>query len=255
MCGGRQTGSGPPTSGVCFQVPAAGFLVTKAEGGRDLSQQQEELVDLIKKKKKQKKQLPCCIYKRGRPSTLTATHTHTHAASLISPPCCVCQPTMKAATTTTTATAAAPACRACGSHGPFYACYLQHSNYLCSTCACTAVLRHRRADASRLLSHRLYNALRRQGWSVPELSRPSCVRRLLKRWRGRSVLSGVRDSPANLCILPYYRELPPAEWHCVLLTQQEARSLAHMREEAAAHARFPAWLQQEMEKQRAAHTA
>ena len=162
---------------------------------------------------------------------------------------------MKAATTTTTATAAAPACRACGSHGPFYACYLQHSNYLCNTCACTAVLRHRRADASRLLSHRLYNALRRQGWSVPELSRPSSVRRLLKRWRGRSVLSGVRDSPANLCILPYYRELPPAEWHCVLLTQQEARSLAHMREEAAAHARFPAWLQQEMEKQRAAHTA
>ncbi len=146
-------------------------------------------------------------------------------------------------------------CRVCQSEGPFYEAYLAHSNYLCKACACANVIKNRKQDAAHLLAHRLYNSLRRQckeNVATNDNRSTEAVQRILDRCKNSSVISGEAD-PNQLCVIPYFHDIPMEEWHCVIVTQQEARSLSHLRSQEKIQARFPAQVQAYMNQERAQH--
>lgn len=140
-------------------------------------------------------------------------------------------------------------CNHCGSNGPFYVSYLARSMYVCTSCASKKVVACRRSKPHSLLAHRFYNALRNQGIKCPTLTCSKTVKRILERCNHRSVISGECDVN-RLCIHPFYRNRQPEEWHCVVVTQTEARSLSHLRSEQAVMFRFPRPLRRKMEIKR-----
>lgn len=132
-------------------------------------------------------------------------------------------------------------CRRCKSSGPFHKSYLAHSNYLCKKCASRSVKECRLRDPARLIAYRAYNALH---CSVPK----SFVQNVLQRCHFQSVISGERD-PMKLCMIPFYRDIPLQEWHCIIVTRQEARSIRKSKDVIPAH------IQQHMYKLRVNQTA
>lgn len=142
-------------------------------------------------------------------------------------------------------------CRVCHSAGPFYEAYLAHSNYLCKSCASKAIIKHRKQDAARLLAHRLYNALRRSNVDCNLEERSvDAVKSVMERCSHRSVISGEEDTN-QLCVIPYFRDIPLQPWHCIIVTTKEARSIAHLKSPEKIEARFPTSIQRQMRQQRA----
>jgi hypothetical protein len=109
-------------------------------------------------------------------------------------------------------------CRKCHSDGPFYPSWELRSNYLCKKCASAAVKESRTRDPARMLA---YRATQNLGCHVPS----SMVERVLQRCQYRSIISGESD-PNILCLVPYFRELPLEDWHCLIMTRYEARAFA-----------------------------
>lgn len=146
-------------------------------------------------------------------------------------------------------------CHKCQSQGPFYPSFATRGIWICKACTLETTKAHRMRDPQSLLSYRLYNAERRRGVRKCR-QRPALVGRVLKQFNYRSAISGESDIQ-KLCIAPYFRqhasnneEEELAEWNCVLVTCKEARSLAHVKSEDKAHARFPVHIQREMCRQR-----
>ena len=137
-----------------------------------------------------------------------------------------------------------PTCRRCQGHGPFYKAYMDHHNYVCKACASALVQETRRVDPARLLAYRWYNTLQRRG--VPCERTGEAAAAVLKQWGLASVISGETDAE-KLCIFPFFRNVPPQEaWHCVVVSQKEARSLSHLQSEERIHALFPLHVRQYM---------
>lgn len=66
------------------------------------------------------------------------------------------------------------------------------------------------------------------------------MERILRRCNFKSVMGDENDL-TKLCIVPFYRDIPIEEWHCILVTRQEARALREQ---------VPEELQQRMSKTR-----
>ena len=130
-------------------------------------------------------------------------------------------------------------CRQCKSNGPFHPSYLAHSNYLCKPCASKSVKECRTRDPARLLAYRAYNTFR-----LP-ITR-QMVQIVLERCHYQSVISGEND-PDQLCMVPYYKDIPVEEWHCLIVTRQEARSLYKSKD------MIPIQLQEQLYHQRQRH--
>lgn len=134
-------------------------------------------------------------------------------------------------------------CCKCESQGPFH----QHrrGRPICKACTLRSIHACRTRDAAHLLAYRWYNAQRRRGIKETR-QQPQVVERILRQCQFKSVISGETDM-RKLCVAPYFRNLPSEpEWNCVIVTRKEAQSLAHMKSEEAAHARFPAHVRQQI---------
>ncbi len=129
-------------------------------------------------------------------------------------------------------------CRRCHSTGPFHQSYLANHNYLCKQCACSSVKECRLRDPSRL---RASNSQRKK---VSQ----EIVSQILSRWKNKSVLSGESDVN-QLCIIPYFRDVPMSEWNGIVVTRREARRLAHLKA-TKRHDAFSQEVQQEMNRLR-----
>ena len=118
-------------------------------------------------------------------------------------------------------------CRRCNESGPFYKSYSDHNNYVCKACASILVAESRQRNPQRLLAYRWYNALRRKG--IFRLDIAEDVAQIVKHWGLQSVISG-EANVNQLCIFPFFADLPIAPWHCVIVTKREARTLSHLRQ-------------------------
>jgi hypothetical protein len=141
-------------------------------------------------------------------------------------------------------------CRRCNETGPFYRSYTDHSNYVCKACASILVAESRKRDPQRLLAYRWYNALRRRG--IYHSNVAGDVALIVKRWTLQSVISG-ETNINQLCIFPFFSDLPVAPWHCVIVTMREARTLSHLRHSPEKfESLFPAQLCAQMKEARSA---
>jgi hypothetical protein len=136
-------------------------------------------------------------------------------------------------------------CRTCKSNGPFYPSYIAHHNYLCKQCACKSVKQCRLRDPSRLIAYRIYNTQRRK--KTGHVVSYELVCKILKHWEFKSALSGEKDLN-QLCIVPYFRDLPLSEWNNIVLTRHEARRFSHLK--TRIHDEFPQDVQKRLEQAR-----
>ena len=101
----------------------------------------------------------------------------------------------------------------------------------CPSCTNAAALRRRHNDPVTLLAHRWRtNATKHWPQADVSLWSTATVRRVWKRWQGKSVLSDESDYRL-LCIAPYDRhdpDQPPTPDRLVLVTTREAQRLARM---------------------------
>lgn len=143
-------------------------------------------------------------------------------------------------------------CRNCHSPGPFNESYAKVYNWLCKKCASQRAQTYREADPVRLVAYRWYNLLRRRGFTQHQVAEQT--RQILERCNFQSVISGETDS-SKLCIAPFFRDISPLNhWNCVIVTQQEARSLSHVKNPQDALQRFPPGVCEYMAAQRAIHS-
>lgn len=109
-------------------------------------------------------------------------------------------------------------CRKCHESGPFHPSYLARCNYLCKACASAAVKECRTRNPARLLAYRAHNVLRCPTITV------EFVQEVLERCQFRSVISGEQDVNL-LCLVPFFKDIPPEPWHCLIVTRYEAKAM------------------------------
>ena len=116
----------------------------------------------------------------------------------------------------------------------------------CPSCTNAAALRRRHNDPVHLLAHRWRtNATKHWPQANTSLWSTATVRRVWKRWQGKSVMSDESDYRL-LCLAPYDRhdpEHPPSPDRLVLMTTREAQRLARMSNRTE---HFPHRVQQSM---------
>jgi len=122
-------------------------------------------------------------------------------------------------------------------------------------CARSAVVKNRKKDPVTNATYRFYNLLRRRGIKDISLTARATVERIMDRYDHQSAISvDEKADPMELCIVPYFSDIPPQEWHCVVITTSESRHIKRMKpRDEKAHKLFPEEIQAEMKAQRIKH--